>query len=159
VTEGTPAGTPFADDTDVVSRWRAFRDETERGVAVERLADASSLLRLLIPDLATRASDDEDVARVAKSLVVEVVRRYLRNPDGAKQLQQTIGPRSYGLTFDGEKPSGIFFTEDELKVLQPGAAEAGGVIFGTVYTAPAPGWSPHRRRIPGSDWSTGYLGR
>lgn len=144
-----PPPADFATHEDVVSRWRPFRDNAEQAVATERLADASALLRLLIPDLATRAAADPDVARVAKSLVVEVVRRYLRNPEGAKQLQQTIGPRNLGLTFDGEKPSGIFFAEDELKVLQPGAAESGGKIFGTTFVGLLPGWSPHTNRRSG----------
>jgi hypothetical protein len=86
------------------------------------------------------------------SVVVEVVRRYLQNPDGAKQLQKTIGPRSYGLTFGGEKPSGIFFTEDELEVFLSSDNQPRGMVFGTVHASPTPGWSPHRQRTLGSDF-------
>lgn len=162
---GAPAATePFATSEDVVNRWRAFRDDDEEAVATERLADASALLRLTatrlgVTDFVARVQAEPDLARVTKSIVVEVVRRYLRNPDGAKQLQNTIGPRSYGLTFDGEKPSGIFFTEEELKELLPTAAsdDAGGYIFGTMPIGfGSGGWSPYRRRTPGaSGWYPG----
>lgn len=139
MTEGTPAG--FADVQAVIDRWRPLSEDEQRR-ATTRLADASALLRRLVPDLAARAGRDADLAQSATSLVADVVIRFLQNPTGAKQLQETIGPRSFGLTFDG-KPVGIFFTEDDLSPLRPSAASPkGATAIGTAFAGVRPGWGP-----------------
>lgn len=141
MTEGAPAD--FAVHTDVVGRWRPFRDTAEQDRAINRLGDASALLRTLVKDIDARITADNsgNLAKVTKSTVVDVVIRFLQNPNGAKQLQETIGLKSYGMTFDG-KPTGIFFTEDELKALRPSASNTPGGAFGTAFAQARPGWAP-----------------
>ena len=142
MTEGAPA--PFAEYGDVTARWRPFRDDAERNKASTRIGDASALLRTLVPGLDDRIAADTsgDLAAVARSKVVDAVLRFLRNPDGAKQLQETIGPRSYGVTFDGES-TGVFFTEDELAALRPSAGKTkGSSALGTAFVGIRPGWAP-----------------
>lgn len=113
----------FATPEDVVSRWRPFRDDAERKRAEVLLGDASALLRsavrTVVPDLDVLVAADPQLARVATMAVFVAVKRVLRNPDGAKAVQETIGPdRSYGLTFDGEA-TGVFFTAEELTPFMP----------------------------------------
>lgn len=141
MSEGTPAA--FATDEDVVGRWRPFRNEAENDRAVVRLGDASSLLRTLVPGIDDRIAADAELARTATSTVVDAVVRFLQNPEGAKQLQETIGNRSYGMTFDG-KPTGVFFTESELAALRPGAGRNTAKVsaIGTAFAQIRPGWGP-----------------
>lgn len=140
MTEGAPAA--FADHADVASRWRPL-DTAEQERATVRLGDASSLLRTLVPGIDQRIQADPNLQRVATAAVVDAVVRFLQNPEGAKQVQETIGPKNYGLTFDG-RPSGIFFTESELASLRPGAGVSPGAVLGigTARVGIRPGWAP-----------------
>lgn len=140
MTEGTPAA--FAVAKDVADRWRPLTT-AQTTVADSRLEDASALLRLAFPDIDTRAAAKPPLAALAKSRVVDAVIRVLRNPDGAKQVQETIGPRSYGLTFPDGTPTGVFFTDDELDPLRPTVvASSASPGVGTAFAAIRPGWGP-----------------
>lgn len=141
MTEGTPAA--LATWEDVQSRWRPLSPD-ERAKATIRIGDASALLLTLVPGLAARIAADAsgNLATVATSKVADAVIRFLQNPEGAKQLQETIGPRSYGMTFDG-KATGIFFTDDELASLRPSAgADRSSTAVGTAFMGTRPGWAP-----------------
>jgi hypothetical protein len=146
VTEGAPA--PLATWQDVQSRWRPL-GAAEQAVATARIGDASALLRLAFRDIDSRIASDPNLAVVATGLVSDAVIRVLSNPERAKQRQETIGPRSYGLTFESG-PTGIFFTEDELRRLVPPPAKKGtaSLGIGTAFVSVRPGWAGpgHRRR-------------
>lgn len=150
MTEGTPAD--LATWQDVQGRWRPL-NTAEQATATLRIGDASSLLRTLVPDLVDRIAADTtgDLARVALSKVADVVSRLMRNPTGAKNLQETIGNRSYGLTLPDGQPTGIFFTEDELDALRPSAATGQGHAIGTTFVSIRPGWGP-RSDSPAIGW-------
>lgn len=141
MTEGAPAA--LAAWEDVQARWRPL-STAEQDLATIRLGDASALLRTLIPGIDARIAADStgNLAAVAKSTVADVVIRFLQNPNGAKQLQETIGPRSYGMTLDG-RPTGIFFTDGELDSLRPSAAaDRSSTALGTTFATVRPGWGP-----------------
>jgi hypothetical protein len=139
VTEGTPA--VYATVEDVEGRWRPLTDD-EKIRATTRLTDASALLRRAVPGIDQRLAGDPDLRLAVTSRVADVVIRFLQNPAGAKQLQETIGPRSYGLTFDG-KPVGIFFTDEDLAALLPSAGmDTSATAMGTAFVAIRPGWGP-----------------
>lgn len=122
----------FATPEDIVSRWRPFRDEAERARAEVRLGDASSLLRTVLRGIDGRVEVDPELARTVTSTVADVVARYMRNPHGAKAVQETIGDRSYGLTFDGEA-TGIFFTAEELARLRSDVGVVTHISFSVPY--------------------------
>lgn len=149
MTEGAPAA--LATWEDVQSRWRPL-SPAEQGKATIRIGDASAELRRRVPGLDARITADTsgDLALVATSKVVDAVLRFVQNPEGAKQLQETIGPRSYGMTFDG-KATGIFFTDDELAALQPSAgSDRSSTALGTAFMDTRPGWAPIA--APGAGW-------
>jgi len=151
-------GTPVADyatHQDVADRWRPLTTD-EQKLVTTHIGDAAALLRRNLPDLDDRiAADDDaataagrgptgDLARSATAKVAGVVRRYMENPQGAKQLQETIGPRSYGMTLPDGSATGVFFTEAELKELQPSTSQptGNGMLFGTVRVGIRRGWGP-----------------
>lgn len=141
MTEGTPAA--LATWEDVADRWRPL-STAEQTLATTRIADASALLRTRIGDIDARIAADStgNLAATVRSKVVDVVVRFLQNPNGAKQLQETIGPRSYGMTFEG-RATGIFFTDEELASLRPSAAvDRSSTALGTTFAAIRPGWAP-----------------
>lgn len=126
----------FATSQDVADRWRLLTPD-EHSRATVRLGDASALLRRFMPGIDDRIAADTTgtLAQVARSAAADAVIRFLRNPEGAKSLQETIGPRSYGLTFEGGA-SGLFFTEDELAPLRPSAPAPSPHISFSVPMAP-----------------------
>jgi len=158
----------YATFEDVVARWRPL-NPAEQELATTHIGDAAALLRRNIPDLDERIAADNaaavaaengptgDLARAVKAKVAGVVKRYMENPQGAKQLQRTIGPRTLGMTMPDGSATGVFFTEDEMRDLQPTAGQpvGGGLVFGTIFAGVRPGWSPHTDRRPGGWWPTG----
>lgn len=136
--------TDFATWEDVQGRWRPLTED-QQTQATLHLGDASALLRTLVPDLTDRIAADTsgDLARVALSKAAGAVKRYMENPRGAKQMQETIGPRNYGITLPDGQATGVFFTEDELTALQPTAATAGSHAIGTTFATIRPGWGPY----------------
>lgn len=132
----------YADTSDIEDRWRTLSPaETTR--ATTFLDDASSILRLAVPDLDTRIAADStgDLARAAKVAVVEAVLRVMRNPYGAKRIQETIGDKAYTLDM-GDERSGLFVTVEEAGPLQPSGGVVGGQALGTAIVQTRPGWAP-----------------
>jgi hypothetical protein len=158
----------YATWQDVQARWRTLTS-AEQTQATTYLGDASVLLRRNVPDLderivadntaaiaaGTAVNGEGDLARAARAKVAGVVKRYMENPQGAKQLQRTIGPRSLGMTLPDGQATGVFFTEDELRELQPSSGvESGGLVFGVTFAGYRPGWGPPAPPGPGW-WPTG----
>ena len=141
MTEGVPAALATAND--VQRRWSSYTDARQAEVET-RLGDASALLRTVIPDIDVRAAAKPNLQALVVSRVADTVARYMRNPDGAKQLQETIGDRSYSTTLDSGSPTGIFFTDGELAGLRPSAAAdaRAGTALGTAFATARPGWAP-----------------
>lgn len=145
----------FATYADVVARWRSLTADEQARVTTH-LGDASALLRTLVPDIDARIAADNaasivdgtavdgrgNLSRVTTAKVVGVVKRYMENPLGAKQMQETLGPRSYGITLPDGQSTGVFFTEDDLAAVQPTAATKGSHAVGTAFATFRPGWGP-----------------
>jgi hypothetical protein len=159
----------YATWEDVQARWRSLT-QPEQDKATTYLGDASVLLRRNVPDLDERIATDNaaaiaagtavngegDLARAARAKVAGVVKRYMENPQGAKQLQRTIGPRTLGMTLPDGQATGVFFTEDELRELQPSSGvEGGGLVFGVAFAGYRPGWGPPSRHHHSGWWPTG----
>lgn len=120
----------FATFEDIESIWRPLND-SEQTAATERLAEASALLRILVPGIDDRAAADPNLAILAKAKVVNAVFRVMRNPMGAKQLQEAAGPFSHSMSgMDGSGSNGVFFTDDELMVLRASTAQIGSSYVG-----------------------------
>lgn len=145
----------FANVSDVQTRWRTLADSDEQNRVGELLTEASALLRILVPDIDTRADADPNVATLAKARVIDAVLRVLTNPDGAKQLQEASGPFSRSMSLDRGAASGVtgvFFNDAELVALQPRVAE-----IGSSYVGVRRSWAAAGQRYPrtGSDPAPG----
>lgn len=146
----------FATYAEATALWTPPAGTPEAKVET-RLAQASALLRLAIPDIDARIADTStpertaigaNLAIAAKALVIEAARRVIDNPAGARRVQETIGPRGYSLDL-GDGPTGIYLTDEELQPLQPNASGTRGEAIGTAIIGTRPGWAPHRHRRHG----------
>jgi hypothetical protein len=128
----------YATWEDVQDRWRTL-STTEETTATARLAEASALLRILIPDLEDRLAAENDpagdLATMIKGKAVDAVLRVLQNPEGARQKSESAGPFSHSMTLAGQPSTGVYFTDDELMPLRPSVQ-----AIGTSYVGVRRGW-------------------
>ena len=59
-----------------------------------------------------------DLLDTAKDVVVAMVTRVFRNPEGIRQTNLTTGPYTTSKTYGGDVPGGLGLTDDELAKLQ-----------------------------------------
>lgn len=117
---------PVTKASDLESRWRLLT-EAEKKVAATRIGDAEAELRsqLRLRGLTEPPSFDDvqsrlDWDRRYQSVVVEMVRRYMQNPDGWSSESETGDDYSYTNRRDGGAATGaLYTTEDEVSRLVP----------------------------------------
>jgi hypothetical protein len=71
-------------------------------------------LQAEVPDLVTRAADDETLLALAADVVTAAARRVLRNPDGVKQEAGGIDTWSESRSYSDETQD-VYFTAAELR--------------------------------------------
>ncbi len=105
---------------DLEARWRPLTD-AEKTVAEERLEDAASDLQLALEErgLFTPPTSDAWERRFIRT-AVEMVRRYLINPDGWLEETERIDDWSETKRRDAAVSTGaVYFTDAELVALIP----------------------------------------
>lgn len=95
---------------DVMDRYEGELDESR---TLQQIDDASVVLRILIPDLDARLADGRTTAAAVRIVVVRMVLRVLRNPDGFKNEQAG----DYGYSRDAAVASGLLSVTDADKAL------------------------------------------
>lgn len=82
-------------------------------------------IRFRVPDIQTRIDAEAalippvaDLLETAKDVVVLMVTRVFRNPEGIRQRNTTTGPFTESATYGGDTPGGLGLTDDELAKLQ-----------------------------------------
>jgi hypothetical protein len=102
--EGVP------DDEDLIDTW---------------IGKAEREIRTRVPDIQVRidAEAEEipsrtDLLDTAQDVVVAMVTRVFRNPEGIRQTNVTTGPYTASKTYGGDVPGGLGLTDEELAKLQ-----------------------------------------
>ena len=102
--EGVP------DDEDLIETW---------------IGKAEREIRTRVPDIQVRidaeAEEDPpsaDLLETAQDVVVAMVTRVFRNPEGIRQTNVTTGPYTASKTYGGDVPGGLGLTDEELAKLQ-----------------------------------------
>ena len=106
---------------DVTGAWIGEGVPTDVALVQTWIDRAERLLRRRVPDLQARIDDEaaetpprEDLLNSAKDVVVAMVTRVFRNPEGIRQKQVTTGPFTGSQTYGGETPGGLEPTSDEI---------------------------------------------
>ncbi|AYN57865.1 head-tail adaptor Ad1 [Arthrobacter phage Faja] len=96
---------------DVAAGWRPLT-EAESKVAEDQIGAALVLLGALVPDLAAQSED------LVKLVIVKMVRRVLKNPDGYRIRNASIDDYTEGGTIDSSLSTGeLYVSPEELKWL------------------------------------------
>lgn len=110
---------------DVTGAWigdDAPTDTTKVQVWIDK---AEREIKYRVTDIQTRIDAEgaevparTDLLETAKDVVVAMVTRVFRNPDGVRQANTTTGPFTESVTFGGDTPGALGITDDELAKLQ-----------------------------------------
>lgn len=111
----------WTDPQAVVDEW-VGEDAPDDVVLVGKwVAKAERLLRREVPDLRDRiTAGEEDLLDNVADVVASIVARKFRNPEGARQVQETTGPFSASKTYAGDSPGELEITAKELERLSGG---------------------------------------
>lgn len=111
--------------TDVTGAWIGEGAPTDAGKIQKWIDKAEREIRFRVPDVQERIDAESaeipprtDLLETAKDVVVSMVTRVFRNPEGIRQVNETTGPFTSSRTYGGDVPGGLGITDDELAKLQ-----------------------------------------
>lgn len=114
---------------DVIDAWIGENVPSDHLVVDLWIAKAERMLRREFPALESRvASTDRepDLLETVKDVVIAMVTRVFRNPEGIRQMLETTGSFTGSITFGGDQPGGLVLLDSERDSLRdPGSPKAG----------------------------------
>lgn len=142
-------GEPLAVVADVANAWRDLSNE-EEAQARHLLVLASQLLRSEVSGLDDRLAAGTLDADLVRHVVASMVIRGLRNPDGARQRSETVGPFTQSASYT-DMVSQLSVLPYERRLLTPATGRVSGL--GTIRVTPGlapPAGPPHA--LPSGWW-------
>ena len=114
---------------EVVAAWIGDGAPTDSAKVENWIGKAERLLRSKVPDLAARIVADPvaepDLLSNAIDVVVSMVQRVFRNPEGVRQRQEGTGPFTGSVTYGGDQPGALWVTDAELAMLSVAGGSQG----------------------------------
>ena len=127
--------TAWTTSANVLAAWIGDDEPTDTTLIGVWIDKAERLIRFKVPGIQTRitAAEVDLLANVIDVVVAMVIRKF-RNPEGIRQTNVSTGPYSESRTFGGDEPGELVMQADELARLS--ANKAGGQRAYTVDTLP-----------------------
>jgi hypothetical protein len=138
---------------EVVNAWIGNDAPTNLALVGVWVDKAERLLRSKIPDLQGRmdagSSVEPDLAGNVTDVVVAMVQRVFRNPEGVRQRQEGTGPFTGSVTYGGDQPGALWVTDSEVALLSAAGASKGAFTidmipssspFSGSYVSPLNAW-------------------
>lgn len=138
---------PLARPGDVRDRWvsKTSRLTLTDGQLEVILADVEDVILQEFPRIRDDINEVTLPAGRVTRVVCRIAIRYLRNPDGWRQIQATTGPMSQSGTMAGDYPGEIYLTAADRDELTPVVEESGRAGGGRAFTV-----QPARRPVFGN---------
>lgn len=118
--------------SDVTGAWIGEGVPTDDDLIQTWIDKAEREIKYRVPDVQARIDAEAaetpartDLLETAKDVVVAMVIRVFRNPEGIRQTNVTTGPYTASKTYGGDVPGGFGVTDDELAKLQ---GQSGGAF-------------------------------
>ena len=139
---------------EVVAAWIGDDAPTDSAKVDYWVGRAERMLRGRVPSLDLRVVADPvvepDLLENVKDVVISMVQRVFRNPEGVRTRQETTGPFSGSVTLGGDQPGELWVTDDELARISPAGTNRGAFTIDTIpVTSP---YSPHYVWPDASAW-------
>jgi len=110
---------------DVLDAWIGPDEPTDDVLVAKWIDKAEREIRFRIPGIQARITAEEvDLRENAIDVVVAMVTRVFRNPDGTRSMSTGEGPFTEQRTFGGDTPGTLALSSDELEKLR-GARASG----------------------------------
>jgi hypothetical protein len=121
---------------DVLDAWIGSDAPDDLASVTTWLGRAERLVRSEVPGLQARIDGglEPGLLEDVRDVVVSMVERKFRNPEGVRTRQESTGPFSGSVTLGGDQPGELWVTDSELKRLRLVGSATGAV--GTVDTIP-----------------------
>lgn len=110
---------------DVTGSWIGEGKPTDAALLEKWISKAEREIKFRVPSIQARIDAEAaetpartDLLDTAKDVVVAMVTRVFRNPEGIRQANVTTGPMTESRTYGGDMPGGLAMTDDELAKLQ-----------------------------------------
>jgi len=139
----------WTNPTDVTAAWIGEGVPTDTTQIQAWISKAEREIKYRVSDIQTRITAElpaTDLLDTAKDVVVSMVTRVFRNPEGIRQTNVTTGPYTASKTYGGNQPGGLGITDEELAKLQ-------GKQEGAFTVSMIPSTSPFAKAFVPSDWS------
>lgn len=121
----------WASPGDVTDAWIGEGVPDDDNQVLTWISKAEREVRFRVPDVQARIDAEAellppvtDLLEAAKDVVVAMVTRVFRNPEGIRQANTTTGPITDSKTYGGDIPGGLALSDDELAKLR-GVRERG----------------------------------
>lgn len=126
--------------SDVVSSWIGGDAPDDLALIGVWVSKAERLIRSEVPGIMDRiaAGNEPDLLDNARDVVIDMVTRKFRNPEGLRQVQESTGPFAGSRTYGGNEPGALYMTDDDMKKLSV-ITTTGQRAF-TIDTFPRGGW-------------------
>ena len=111
----------WTEPNDVVGSWIGEGMPSDNALITSWISKAEREIKYRVPNIQTRIDAEApvtDLLETAKDVVVAMVTRKFRNPEGIRQTNLTTGPYTTSKTYGGDQPGGLGLTDDELAKLQ-----------------------------------------
>lgn len=115
----------WANPDDVTNAWIGEGAPDDDGQVQTWIDKAEREIRFRVPGIQGRIDAEAalipavtDLLETAKDVVVSMVTRVFRNPEGIRQANTTTGPYTESRTYGGDVPGGLGLTDDELAKLR-----------------------------------------
>ena len=109
---------------DVLDAWIGEGAPSDDAQIQTWIGKAEREIRFRVPDIQGRIDAEDamvptvtDLIETARDVVVAMVTRVFRNPEGIRQVNTTTGPYAESRTYGGDVPGGLGLTDDELSKL------------------------------------------
>lgn len=131
---------------DVIDSWIGDGAPTDPLLVNTWIGRVERMIRRNIPDLQARLDIEAglvpastELLDVTRDIVVAVVTRIFRNPEGVRTRQESTGPLAGSVTYGGNEPGGLALTADELTSLR---GSSGGAFMVDMMPSTSP-FSPY----------------
>lgn len=118
--------------SDVTNAWIGEGAPTDAGKIQTWIDKAEREIRDSVPGIQARIDAQElesrtDLLETVKDVVVAMVTRVFRNPEGIRSINDGTGPFTNSITYGGDTPGGLTLTERELSKLSGARGGAFGI--------------------------------
>jgi hypothetical protein len=106
---------------DVLDAWIGEGAPSNTVSITTWIGRAERLVRSTVPGLQARIDGglEPDLLEDVRDVVVSMVERKFRNPEGVRTRQESTGPFSGSVTLGGDQPGELWITDVELKRISP----------------------------------------